>query len=395
MSITTPQFTPNGLLIATPDAVRTEIEDMFKAAFGQNINLAVDTPQGQLISSLAAMVIDRDANISSIVANFDPRTAFGVYQDALGAIYFLERKPAAPTYVQLECIGKVGTVIRGKSDIAGAAKAKAESGDIYVCTTGGTIPASGNITLQFENENTGAIPAPANTVNQIYEVLSGWDSCNNPISGVIGQDVESRAEFEARRQQSVAINARGTVEAIRARVKSVPGVLDANILENRTDVPVNIDGLTLIGHSIYPIVAGGADTDIAQAIYDTVSAGCGFNGVTTVIIANEDIKFSRAVQREIKIKIEIPRGAIVPTDKIKDVIYNNFYGTSTISTSGRVGINQTIYASRFYCELANIGVQVNTISISFANDTTWYSSIALLANEIAVLDRSRIIITLV
>ena len=111
-------------------------------------------------------------------------------QDALARLYFLDREPAVPTTTLATCTGRAGTIIPT------GALAKATTGDLYACVTGGTIPAGGSIDLSFACATTGPVVLPANALTTIYLAVPGWDTINNASAGVVGRNAETRAEFE-------------------------------------------------------------------------------------------------------------------------------------------------------------------------------------------------------
>ena len=52
--------------------------------------------------------------------------------------------------------------------------------------------------------------------------------------------------------------------------------------ENVSASTQTINGISMVGHSIYACVAGGTDTDVAAALLENKSSGCAWNGGTTV-----------------------------------------------------------------------------------------------------------------
>lgn len=384
-----PILSDTGLLLSDTATVKSAVEQMFKDALGQEMNIAADTPQGQLIASITAIIQDKDAQILEVYNNFNPATSSGIWQDALAAIYMLERDPALPTYVQLQCTGLAGTLIPGKNDVSGGALAKSVSGEIYVCSSGGYIGNDGTVLLQFESVNVGPIAAPANTVNIIQQVLPGWDSCNNPSPGVIGRNVESRVAFEKRRIDSVAINSKGTVSAIQAAVAAVDGVSSCIVKENTTSQPIQITGVTLVPHSIYVCAVGGTAQDIAQAIFNKKDAGCDYNGNTSVIVTDMgvpyNVKFQRPDTLDIKLRVTVVGDQADLRQKIVTAVMANFYGTDGVNSPVQVG--SKIYASRFYCSLSAvtlIKVEIGFLSGSFSD------SITLQIDQVAALAENNI-----
>jgi uncharacterized phage protein gp47/JayE len=211
-NIPKPTFGPGGFIVpATQVVLDGALADM-QAAFGGNLNPALETPQGQLASSLAAVVDNTNATFLYYTQQTDPAYASGRMQDAIARIYFIERNPSQPTVVQCVCVGLAGVVIPV------GALAIAEDGRRYASTETGTIPVEGSVTLEFACLEVGPIACPAGTLNQIYQAVPGWDSITNPADGVIGNDTETRPEFEERRRLSVAGNSIGSLPSVRGAV---------------------------------------------------------------------------------------------------------------------------------------------------------------------------------
>src|ERR1700752_2152357 len=104
-------FAPTGLQVPqTPEILDGVYED-FNEAFGGGLNPALETPQGQLVTSLTTIIADKNAQILELVNQMDPDTNDGAYQDAIARIYFLTRAAGAPTTVACLCVGAFGTVI--------------------------------------------------------------------------------------------------------------------------------------------------------------------------------------------------------------------------------------------------------------------------------------------
>lgn len=266
------QFTLTGLVLPSEGDILAGVQADQNAAFGGNLNPALNTPQGQLATSQTAILANTNATFAEFVNQVDPDTADGFMQDAIARIYFLNRNPGTPTAVQCLCTGLFGTVIPV------GAQAQDTSGNLYVCTQAGTIPNTGNIALSFANELNGPIACPANTLTQIYQAIPGWDSINNPADGVEGANVETRAAFEFRRLNSVAKGANGSIPSIYAAVFDVPGVIDAYVTQNNTGttVPTGATNYPVIAHSVYVAVVGGDALAVATAIWNNTNVGASY-----------------------------------------------------------------------------------------------------------------------
>ena len=324
------------------------------------MNMDETTPQGQLCVAETAEIENKNADVLTYVAGVDPATSSGRMQDGIARIYFLTRNPAQPTTVFCDCVGLAGTVIPA------GALARDTDGNVYSCVSGGTIPIGGTISLQFANTVTGPVPCAATTLNQLYQQVTGWESVNNPLDGVIGSNVETATEFEQRREATVAANANGTLPAIRGSVLSVPGVQDCYVTDNSTGAPVTVGGVTLPAGVLYVCVAGGNTTSVAQAIWKKKSPGCPyFAGNTSVTIYDTlsglavppayVVTFNEAATLPLVMTVQILNSSNVPSNAaalIQAAILNAFSGGDG-GPSPKIGSTQ--YSGRYYAAVAALG----------------------------------------
>jgi hypothetical protein len=220
----------------------------------------------------------------------DPAYASGRMQDAIGRIYFLTRLPDQSTVTQVTCTGLANT------QIPTGALIQALDSNLYYCLSGGTIPASGAITLPFACQVTGPIACPAQTFT-IYGTISGWDTAVSTADGVLGSSVESRSAFETRRQQTVMANAAGFTSAILGSLlgndpvtgaQNVPGILDALVVDNANSYPVGFGPQAVIIGSIsgttltVSLVSSGA-VAIGQSVTGSDGLGVPVAAGTTIV----------------------------------------------------------------------------------------------------------------
>jgi hypothetical protein len=285
-SVPSPSFGDNGFIVPAEEDVLTGVQADMNAALGGNVNPALETPQGQLASSFTAVIADKNDQFLLLTQGVDPKYASGRMQDGIARIYFIERKPAVPTSVLALCTGISGVKIPSRS------LARATDGNTYACVSGGTIGTDGTVVLSFECTTTGPIDCPAGSLSTIYRSIPGWDTITNPADGVIGSDVETRRDFEIRRQASVALNAVGSLPAIQGSVLNVANIIDAYTTDNSTNQAVVVDGITIPATSLYVCVAGGDPQAIAQAIWIKKMPGCPMAGNTTMTVQDTNIGYS-------------------------------------------------------------------------------------------------------
>lgn len=281
-----PAFTSTGFVPPTESAVLAGCETDWNNAFQTSFDFGTSTdptPEGQLCASETAIIGNANDSFCGLANSLDPARAAGVYQDAIANIYFLTRDPARPTVVQCACVGAAFVVIPAGSLV------QDDADNIYVAVDGGTIPLSGTITLAFANQLTGPIPCSSGTVNTIYRSVNGWDTVSNPTDGVLGNVVESRSAFEARRQQAVAANSVGFVPSVEGALlgnvpgtgaPNVPGILDAFAVDNPNAYPVAQSPDAVIGGSI-----SGTTLTVAGVLAGAVEIGQTVTGATGTNIA--------------------------------------------------------------------------------------------------------------
>jgi uncharacterized phage protein gp47/JayE len=241
-------------------------------------------------------------------------------------------------------------------------------GNTYVCITTATIGAGGTVTVDFENEVGGDKACPANTVTTIITTTPGWDTVNNPSVGIVGSDTETDADLRQRFKNYVNNNASGTISAITSAVSSLEGVLDCVGADNPTASSVTVGNYVLQPHTYAISVLGGADGDIAEAMYMKKSMAAQ-TGNTTVTYTDTEtgISYNFLIVRPTKLdyffKVTLANELSLPAEissLVKQAIYEDFY-------NNRVKINSTTYASRFYNAVNSTTGNIEIVSILMAS----------------------------
>lgn len=283
-----PTFTPTGVSVPAPQAVLTGVQQDWVQAFaltGKTLNTELTTPQGQLQQSQSYMVSAFFAALAQMVANVDPLTSSGTYQDALGRIYFLSRQQATYATVTATVTGTPGQIL------AAGAQAKSSDGSIWATVAAVTFGPLSTASVIFQALVAGSGPAAGVNDLTIYQQQPGWESVSNAVASTPGTDVESRQSFEQRRSESVQIGGTGQAANVRAAVGNVTGVTDAFVYNNGGDTAITYGATSypIPAHSIAVVVSGGANAAVAAAINSKLDCGCGLPtsaGVGTLITVN-------------------------------------------------------------------------------------------------------------
>lgn len=435
-------LTASGYAAPAESQILAGVQADLNATFGGNLGFPVGSPQSQLAATETAVIGAANDLWLAALNGMDPAYASGRQQDAIGRIYFMARIPAQPTTVQVTCIGSQGVVIPFGAKVQDPA-----TGNVYAASVGGTIPAGGSITLAFANLIAGPTAVPATLT--IYQAVSGWDSAT-VVSGVVGNNAESRSAFELRRQQTVQANSLNSTQAVRGAVTNVPGVLSAFSYDNNNAYPVALNpaaavtasisgttmtvtavtsgtvqvgqtvsgpgmstgititalgsgtggtgtytvssaqtvasgtlqlgGVVIAPNTLYVCAAGGAQADIAKAIFSKKSPGCGYTGNTTVTVYDTSapyvapgvpysITYQAAANVTIAFNVTILNGVTVPSNAqslIATAIASAFSGSDG-SPSAQIGA--MVLASRFYAGIASLGAWAQVISIGMSAST--------------------------
>lgn len=395
-----------GFDVTEIDDLREQIASEWQEAFKEKdrplLNTDPETPQGQIIDSQVATVNQKDSEVLYLAQQFDPRTAEGRFQDALAEIYFIKRKPAINSYAMCTINGRAGTQID-----AGALIESEIDGTQWSLDQNVTIPANETITAKFTCLTDGAISASAGTLTKIVTTVTGWDTVTN-ATAIVGSLEESQSAFEQRRKDSVSLNARSTVNAVYANVAQCDGVIAVYAVDNKKNISETIDNYTLTPHSIFVSVIGGENADIAKAIYNNLSAGCDYNGNTSVDITNEysgaveTVKFYRPDVFNIYVKVQIQNSASLQNDYeniVKQAVYNNFYGLDSTKINNepllRLKMNDDLYSSRFTPSILNAGI-TNVLTVQLSLDgSEWVNNIHVPITANPTLDLNNIIIEVI
>jgi uncharacterized phage protein gp47/JayE len=291
------QVLPVGLVIPTYDETREEIRLAYVDQFG-SVDDSPDSPDGRMIDMTAEFEQSNYIAMQGLADIGDPTSAEGAGLESQCGLLGLRRKGATSTIIPVDLVGTPGMTIGANQKIVIESGALNE-GEVFNIPDSFTFDGTGNVTVNAEAVNTGPIRVFANTITNILTPLPGWTSVNNTLthadSGAsLGSSQETDAELRYRR--SIALSAAGaaTSGAIRTKILNTDGVTSENLFINNE--PFVVDGIDPF--SIECVVQGGADADVAQAIFNYKSVSAGTSGNTSYSITDSEgklvpIKFTR------------------------------------------------------------------------------------------------------
>lgn len=405
LTTSVPDVTITETGIAVPDVadiLSGRLTDI-NTAMGSGASQSLSSPQGQIAQSDTEIIAQENDKLLCLFNQMNPDYATGRWQDGIGRIYFMERISAQGTVVTAQCIGLVGTIIPAGSTAVDV------NGYIYATTDAATIPASGTIDVQFTCQTTGPIACGIGELNQIYRAVPGWDAVTNAAPGVVGVDVEKRIAFETRRKQSVARKARNQDGATLAALLATSGVLDAYVWSNRTasSVTKGATSVSVLAHSVWICVYGGADADVAEAILNTYNPGCNFNGSTTFTVYDSDnyeppypeyvMQWQKAAPTRVYFKVTLDSSLNPPSDittQVQTMVQSVFNGNYDGIVKARIG--STINAGKYYAPVISISPDtVGILSLEVSLDgVTFTPSVTMGINQVPTIQASDITVVL-
>lgn len=368
------QITKNGIIAPTTQEVIAGMWELMKSIFGDKLTQEMATPQGQLVTTLSAIIVNERNQLVQLANQFDPRYADGVYQDALAYIYFIARKQATRSVVQLTFNGLSGVEIPKGYQVIDDNK------NLWETTGDATIQDNGLAVVNAESVEAGAIYASSNTITQLTKSIAGVDSVTNSSAAAAGKEAESRQDFELRRSESVAVNSENTNQATYGSVAGLDDVIDCFVVDNPTDSTIYYGSTNypIIRNAIAVSVVGGDDEQIAKQVLIKAGSGCSFVGNTTVTYKDTDslednppeyeVKFIRPNFIPIKVVLTFEKKSLLTFQEktaINDAVLNTLFKGNKKARIGGI-----LLASSLVCPVSSVinTTRLVTIKIARGND---------------------------
>lgn len=270
----------NGIIIPDTNDIKERVISLFSNSLGIDEGMArfAESPLGRIIELCTATIVGSARMVALNSNNINPNYMSGKWLDAFGSFFGISRNNSTSTVVQgVILTGASGTVIPAGSLVS------TENGDLFTNTENITIGLTGSISATFYSVEKGPIECKENSLINIVTAVNGWDGVTNQNPGSLGVISETDESFKNRILKSRAGNV-GSLASINNSVLSLTdfNILDCNTVENPYNTTLNVNGLVIDPHSIQVIVdydptIEGATDAIAEAIFKSKTAGCGFS----------------------------------------------------------------------------------------------------------------------
>lgn len=385
-----------GVIVPDTSDLKNDITAEYQDTLGSDMNTTAGTPQGRLIDAetLARSNVVRS---NSLTANmFNINLAYGKALDALGAMFGLYREGATSSSVLATITGVSGTVIPANS------QASTAKGVIFYLENQVTISESGTVQAVFLSQEKGEVPCAIGELNKIIDGTFGWETITNETPAVLGTPQESDESFKSKFPTGI-FTGKSLLEDYSSALGKVENLNSSYLYDNYTDEVITIDGVNIQPHSLYSCVDGGADQDVAEALFKVKSSGCGYTGNTTVFVKdpiygnNYKVSFDRPEQILTDVKVTVKQEAAAEFDLEQAIIDTIIqYAAGNIPTVQGLSVNVNVspfeIAGALSCSLPSISVQ--QVEIAVHGEALSTAVIPIKINQIAVITASNITVVI-
>lgn len=341
-------YSDSGVIIPDTADIQTTVREEYRGALGSDLSLEEETPQGRLID------VETTARQNTLVFNADMANVLinislsaGTALDAWGSNFDVDRIGAYASTVPVTVTGVAGTVIPAQ------AQASAD-GVIWLNESEIIIGSNGTASGTFYCSQTGAVELGVGELKTIVGSstlgISGWETIKNTAAATLGADMESDAAYKKRIINSI-FSGTALFGNYASAAYKVDNVTDVFTQDNPTSSQRVIDNFTMSAHSVLVVVEGGNVEDVAYALYEVKSAGCGWNGNTSVTVIDKNFNTTNPVEFYVPEVIPVAVNISVTAgnnssanleDDIRNVIINYFAGVYTENNYSGLAIRALI-----------------------------------------------------
>ncbi len=358
------------------------------------ISSKLDLSERTILGNINAIVSEEFAQawetLESAAGALDPDTAVEMLLVALCKLTGVVRKGATQGKVAgVELTFDRATTIAPNTLTLAVS---GESANTWTNDTTVVAAAAGVETCAFTSTQASSVAvAAANTLTTIATPITGLVSATNPIEAEPGTDQQSLDALRTAREDSLGATGKGTVAAVAAAVGKVSGVIDVRVVEN--DTSATVDGIP--AGAIRVVVWDGSglaasNADIAAAIYNAKGDGTPTYGSTTQTTldpwgALKYMHFDRATHTDIYITLTV-------TGSTNAALVQAALLAAHVETID----NDVLYAALSSAAFRLPSVtNVTLLKLGTAPAPTGVVDIAIGADEVGVLDASRIAVTVI
>lgn len=377
----------SGTVVPDTADLQSEVEGEWKSAFGQDLQVTADTPQGVMITAEVAARAAVAENNAALANQINPNIAGGVFLDAICALLGLERATATRSLVR-----DVAITGQPSTPIPAGIRARTNGGDLFESVGAVVLDSLGNATVDFQSVDFGPVMAPANTLVNVVDSVLGWETVTNANAAVPGVLEQSDESLRDLRRRTLARQGISTVEAQVSDLNALDNVRSLQFRENTAPTTQVIDGITMVAHSVWACVDGGLDADIAASLLENKTNGAAWNGAVVVNVTEPAsgqtylVKFDRPSAVAILVRVTVRQGTSLaePQDAVRDAVMSYVNGEIPDERGFVVGVDVSPFEIAGAVSYFLPGMYVSKVEVALAPAGAWQTTeLAIALDEIA------------
>jgi hypothetical protein len=394
-----------GIYLDTFDEVKTKLVADLQEVFGDGINTDNAARFGQLVNILSERISDQNELIQLVANSQDPTGAIGVWLEQIVKVNGIDKNEAEFSTVPVQLTANAA----GTTVLEGDTFEVLSTGEKFAIDSDVTIAPSSSETTTATAINPGAVECDA-----ALSVVGGELKIDNPRYGfynittladaTLGALEESSGDLRIRRELAAQQTGNSSPAALYRKLADLDGVTEVKVYQN---IDGTTDSLGVPGHSVWIILVGGVESEVAQTIFENIGAGVGMYGNNSAYY-NDPItgetwltKYSVGIEVPIYITVRTKKVSGYPGDgdaRIKQNIVDFFNGEFTLNGEQipAFGLGADVVSGRLFTP-ANVvpGHELVEVLISTTPTPTASTTIAITPEQYAGTDVAKIVITAV
>lgn len=377
----------SGTVVPDTADLLADVQAEWKSAFGQDLQVTPDTPQGVMISAEVAARAAVAENNAALANQINPNLAGGVFLDAICALLGLERAVATRSLVR-------GATITGQpgTSVPGGVRARTDADDLFESVGGVILDSLGAGVVDFQSVEFGPVMAAPGTLVHVVDSVLGWETVNNTNAASPGVAEQSDESLRDLRRRTLARQGQSTVEAQVSDLNATEGVKSIQFRENIAATTQVIDGITMVAHSVWACVDGGTDADIAAALLENKTNGAAWNGAVVVPVVEPasgqtyNVKFDRPTPVPILVRVSVRQGTSTADaqDAVRDAVMAYVNGEIPGERGFVVGVDASPFEIAGAISYFLPGMFVSKVEVAVAPSGPWQTvELAIALDEIA------------
>lgn len=358
-------LTDSGFVAPTYGEWLDEIEDRFKARFGDDIALTSNSNAGILAREFAWMMYIAGQQAQDVYNSGFTTTAIESALDRMGSNYNVKRKVEMPAHAKLVIATSEEYLIQAGEEFM------TDDGYIFeliedVVTekqSDDTFQGVGIVQAQDTGANTNVLP---NTITIVSDPDENILSVTNPEKASGGQDYEADESYRKRIIQSMSATPGPTLSGIKSALLALSGVREVGIVENPTGTA---DEYGNPPYSVHIYVLGGDNDEIAKTLANNIAAGISLTGSKVYNVKDKmgnqsEIKFDNATDKQIYIKVNLSTTNEFNSDDVENI------KDDLVSEINGLQMSSTVHLTKLYPIIYNYdGIEDAEVEIGTSSDT--------------------------